>query len=165
MKNALAPVVGPSIIESSRSPTARREIVDAGGARLSGDASEEGLATKTDPPVSAANGAAPPRAALDATLQTLTPKELAELRLHAALQGSSGPSPLPADRARPSTADEKNVRRVPSDGDAFNAMRCYFFRAAKKNNRRRASAAERYEFTHHKPVSTRARGPLDGALR
>ena len=33
-------------------------------------------------------------AALDATLQTLTPKELAELRLHAALQGaSSGPSP------------------------------------------------------------------------
>ena len=80
-------------------------------------------------------------------------------------EGSSGPSPLPADRARPSTADEKNVRRVPSDGDAFNAMRCYFFRAAKKNNRRRASAAERYEFTHHKPVSTRARGPLDGALR
>ena len=33
-------------------------------------------------------------AALDATLQSLTPKELAELRLHAALQGASGgPSP------------------------------------------------------------------------
>ena len=39
------------------------------GARLSCDASEECLATKTDPPVSAANGAAPPRAALDATLE------------------------------------------------------------------------------------------------
>ena len=56
-------------------------------------------------------------AALDATLQTLTPKELAELRLHAALQGASG-GPSPRLRAALVQLERMTAGVVKLDGAA-----------------------------------------------